>query len=97
MEPPRIEDSAEYEPFDSDGLERCPVCGRCLDGRGLMCEVVQPTGPSEGVVYDHVYDTDPNDGPFYCIECWQDHLIRVKKAVNTQLSDHQPKEQTWYE
>lgn len=51
-EPQPIGEKAEYDRFDSDGLEQCPVCGTLLDPRFHSGRVVQPTGATSAREYE---------------------------------------------
>ncbi|AGM11833.1 hypothetical protein M201_gp64 [Haloarcula californiae tailed virus 2] len=94
--PEAIGDRAEYERFDSDGLEQCPVCGTSLDSRWHTGRVVQPTGPESCVEYDHLLETDPMDGPFYCGECWDSHLTERREATHRTLSEFGTTDDVYY-
>lgn len=92
----RIGGRAEYSRFDTDGLEQCPVCGTSLDSRWHTGRVVQPTGPIEAVEYDHLLETDPGDGPFYCGECWDDHCTDVYQQTHRTLSEFGTEDRVYY-
>ena len=94
--PERIEDRAEYDRFDSDGLEQCPVCGGTLDTRWYTGSVFQPTGTEQAIEYDHLLETNPMDGPFYCTECWQQHLVERREATHRTLSEFGTENTTYY-
>jgi len=93
---PHIEEHSSHEYFGDDGLEYCPGCGTCLTPRHHDGPVYEPLGPQTAREYDGLYDTDPSDRPFYCAECWREHVKRVKQAVNRQLSDYATTTQTYY-
>lgn len=95
-DPESIQDRAEYSRFDSDGLEQCPVCGGTLDSRWYSGQVVQPTGLTSATVYEHLLETDPGDGPFYCRECWDDHCTEVYSETHRTLSEFGTDDEVYY-
>jgi hypothetical protein len=53
---------------DLNGVEKCPHCGTLFCGNGgYTGEVYDQNGDH----YEHFYDTDPDAGPFFCPDCWQ--------------------------
>ena len=95
-EPQPIGEKAEYDRFDSDGLEQCPVCGTLLDPRFHTGRVVQPTGEISAREYDHLLATDPGDGPFYCGECWDQHCIKQAERTHRSLSEFGTEGEVYY-
>ena len=52
---------------EQNGLEECPHCGKQLGGEtGHHGEVYDANGRR----YDHLLNTEPGNGPFFCPECW---------------------------
>lgn len=92
-----ISEKAEYSPRDERGLEQCPMCGTCLDTRFHSGSVVQPTGRTEATVYDHLLETDPMDGPFYCGECWRSHCTEVAEQTHRTLSEFGTEDRVYYD
>lgn len=95
-DPDTIGAKAEYSRFDSDGLERCPVCGTSLDSRWHSGRVVQPTGLRSAEVYEALLETDPADGPFYCGECWDSHRAEVAQQSHRTLSEFGTEDEVYY-
>lgn len=95
-DPDFISEKAEYSRFDSDGVEQCPVCGTLLDSRWHAGAVVQPTGLTEATLHEALLETDPNDGPFYCRECWDDHCTEVYSETHRTLSEFSTENSTYY-
>jgi len=91
-----IGEAAEYSRFDSDGLEQCPVCGGTLDSRWYSGRVVQPTGATTAKVYDHLLETDPADGPFYCDDCWDSHCTEQAQRTHRTLSEFGTDDTVYY-
>jgi hypothetical protein len=47
-------------------------------------------------VYQHLLETDPADGPFYCGECWDSHCIEQAERTHRTLSEFSSEEQIYY-
>lgn len=62
-----VEDLHEHPRFDDRGLEGCPICGRRYSGNGLY---VGPVRDADGNRWESVYKTDPEEGPYYCEDCY---------------------------
>jgi hypothetical protein len=95
-DPQPIGEDAEYSRFDSNGLEQCPTCGTYLSPPHHMGRVVQPTGPTSSTRYEHLSETDPADGPFYCGECWDSHCTEQAERTHWTLSEFSSEEQIYY-
>lgn len=67
-------DLHNYSRFEENGLERCPICGLTFGGQaGHLDDVYGP----EGTHYDHFYDSPPDEGPFYCPECFEENREEI--------------------
>jgi len=95
-DPKPIGEKAEYDCVDEDGLEQCPVCGTKLNPRFHSGAVVQPTGPTSAVVYEHLLETDPACEPFYCGECWEDHCQAEHARSHRSLSEFGTEDRVYY-
>jgi len=95
-DPQPIGEKAEYDRFESNGLVQCPVCGTSLDPRFHSGRVVQPTGPTSAEVYEHLLETDPGDGPFYCGECWDSHCTEQAERTHRTLSEFGTEDEVYY-
>jgi len=91
-----ISEKAEYDQHDDAGLEQCPVCGTCLAYSHYRSRVVRPTGLTSATVYEHLLETDPTDGPFYCGECWDSHCTEVRKKTHRTLTEFSTEDSTYY-
>ena len=70
--------------FGDDGLEKCPYCDKQLGGEtGHNGEVYD----SNGRRYDHLLNTEPGSGPFFCPECWSELEANQKASENQSLGD----------
>jgi hypothetical protein len=69
---------------DERGLERCPVCERGYSGNGLY---IGPVYDLDGNRYETYLDTDPDDRPFPCEECWEEIETEVRARNHRTLDD----------
>lgn len=82
-----IEDYHKHDRFDDEGntIEKCPICGTLLDIRWHDDEVYD----SDGTEYDHIMETDPGDGPFYCPECWKQYQVTRARHLHATLDQYE--------
>lgn len=95
-DPDPITEKAEYERFDEDMLEQCPGCGTSLDPRWHTGPVYEPTGVDSAREYEHLMETDPGDGPFWCPDCWNQHYQEVQAETHRTLSEFVPSNDVYY-
>lgn len=80
---------SEYDPEDSwnedNGLEECAECGVLFCGNGGY---VGETYTQDGTRYEHFYDTDPDDRPFFCASCWAEVDAERRKQENQSITDY---------
>ncbi len=95
-DPAYVSEKAEYSQMDSDGITQCVLCGTLLDSRWHSGSVVVPRGLTEGEVYEALLETDPNDGPFVCRECWDSHCTEVYQETHRTLSEFSTEDSTYY-
>lgn len=69
---------------EQSGLELCPCCGvKYSANGGYMGAVFDQDGQRYGIIYD----SDPDGGPFFCADCWDELDINRKAAENRTLED----------
>lgn len=67
---------------DEQGCEICPHCELLYSGNGGYMGTVYD---SRGRQYEHFYDTDPGQGPFFCPDCFEELDTNRKAAENATL------------
>ncbi|WP_311171776.1 hypothetical protein [Halobellus ordinarius] len=76
---------SDYDTDDGwtdDGLEQCPHCETTL---APQTGKHAPVYDGRGRKFDTIYDTDPNNGPFYCADCWPELEANQKASENQSL------------
>jgi hypothetical protein len=78
-------DSSDGWSDKAAGLEQCPVCER----------VYSPNGGYTGPVYDETgtryethLDTEPGQGPYFCMACWPELEANRKAKENKTLGEY---------
>lgn len=79
---PDITDLHRHDRFADNGVEQCPICGRSFSPNGGYRG---PFYDADGQEYDALLNTDPDEGPYYCEECWTKYDVCRKQEVNAQL------------
>lgn len=83
LTPDETGDEDPYDAYDEDsGLHQCPGCGVVYSGNGGYIGAVWTT---DGTEYEIIYETDPDDKPFYCEDCWDEKDAAMKQAENQTL------------
>jgi len=59
-------------------LEQCPHCENSLNPRCYSGQVFDKRGRE----YELITDTDPNERPFFCEECWPELEANRKRQTN---------------
>lgn len=68
---------------ESRGIECCPVCGTIYSANGGYVGTVYD---EDGTEYGHICDTDPDDGPYFCAECWDEMQVKQAQANHKPLT-----------
>lgn len=78
---PIVDEYDTHDGVDEDG-DFCPHCG-------IVFSVHHHVGPvidTDGTQFVTIYNTDPDNGPWFCPECWETLETNRKMLENKQLS-----------
>lgn len=71
--------------WDADrALNLCPHCETIYSGNGGY---LGPVYNQDGKEFETYLDTDPNKGPWFCRDCWDELEANRKQAENAQLGE----------
>lgn len=85
MREPTPQDYDSEDGWGQDGLEQCPHCERQLSGEsGWHGRVFD----QQGHEFDHLLNTEPGNGPFFCEDCWQELRVNVLQQENATLREY---------
>lgn len=83
MTDPTPSDYESHDGYDEQqGVEQCPHCGILYSGNGGYTGTVYD---KSGRKYEHFYDTEPEDIPFFCPDCWDELETNRKQQENATL------------
>lgn len=78
----------EYDNSDgwdeSRALNYCPHCETVFSGNG---GILGPVYNQDGTRFETYLDTDPNNGPWFCQDCWTELEANRKAAENKSLGE----------
>lgn len=81
------DDDTDFGASDSwadNGLNCCANCEMQLGGQGgHFGEIVTEAG----VRYDDIYESDPDEAPFFCPDCWREVRTQVRAERNQSIND----------
>jgi len=77
-----LDDYSVEDGTRDNGLDQCPHCQQKFGGHdGSFGAVVD----SNGRTFDNIYETDPNKGPWFCPDCFDELETNRKSAENVTL------------